>query len=264
MFGIIMVYPLLWLLASSFKPNNEIFASMSLIPSKIVAESYVKGWKGSGEYAFSTFFINTMKVIVPSTAAIFVSTTLVAYGFARFKFPLKKPLFILMLSTLMLPGSVIVIPRYILFRDLGWLDSYMPFIIPALFAGSPFFIFMLVQFLRGIPKELDESAVMDGCGSFAILVRILIPLCKPALIAIAIFHFIWTWNDFFDVLIYISSVSKFTIALGLRMSIDSQAGDTSWNRIMAMSVVSMLPCILVFFFAQKYFVEGIVTTGIKG
>jgi oligogalacturonide transport system permease protein len=188
----------------------------------------------------------------------------VAYGFARFQFPLKKVLFALMISTLMLPQAVIIIPRYLIFRNLGWLDSYWPFIVPAIFACYPFFIFMMVQFIRGLPRELDESAVMDGCNPFTTLVRILLPLCKPALFSAAIFQFIWTWNDFFNSLIFINSVKNYTVSLALRMTIDSTGGTVAWNQIMAMSVLAVLPPVLIFFIFQRYFVEGIATTGIKG
>lgn len=169
----------------------------------------------------------------------------------------------LMISTLMLPNTIIIIPRYILFRNLGWLNTYLPFIVPAIFACYPFFIFMLVQFIRGLPRELDESAIMDGCSSMGILVRILVPLCKPALFSVGLFQFMWTWNDFFNSLIYINSVKKYTVSLGLRMTLDTQSV-INWNQIMAMSSLTMVPCIWLFFFAQKYFVEGIATSGLKG
>jgi len=150
-----------------------------------------------------------------------------------------------------------------LFNKLGWLDTYLPFIVPAIFACNAFFIYLMIQFFRGLPRDLDESAKIDGCNSFGILIRILIPLCKPALFSIGIFQFIWTWNDFFNSIIYISSVKNFTVSLGLRMTLDA-ASAVSWNQVLAMSVLSALPCILIFFFAQKYFVEGIATTGLKG
>jgi oligogalacturonide transport system permease protein len=261
--GLVLIYPLLWMFVSSLKPASEIFTSFSLIPSKIVWESYIKGWVGYGKHSFSLFFGNTFFLVIPTIFFTLLSSIVVAYGFARFKFIFKKVLFALMLSSLMLPATVIVIPRYILFRNLGWLDSYLPFYIPALFAGSSFFIFMLVQFLRGIPKELDESAVIDGCNSFQILVRILIPLCKPALFSVALLEFIWRWNDFFNSLIYISSVTKYPLALGLRIALDTSTAVT-WNEVLAMSVVTMVPPVLVFACAQNYFVEGITTTGIKG
>ena len=262
--GFAMVYPLLWMLGSSFKQNDEIFASLSLVPQKEwVWTAYRDGWNGIGNATFSLFFVNTFKMVIPTVIFTLVSSTMVAYGFARFRFPGKKLLFTCMIATLMLPNAVIMIPKYILFRNLGWLDSYKPFIIPSIFASSAFLVFMLLQFFRGLPRELDESARIDGCGSMRILVQILVPLCKPALFSAGLFQFIWTWNDFFNVLVYINSVPKYTLALSLRMTLDTQ-GDVAWNEIMAMSVVSILPCVVLFFSAQKYFVEGIATTGMKG
>lgn len=263
LFGIFMIYPLLWIFSASFKSNNEIFDSLNLIPSKFDGSSYIKGWMGSGQYTFGTFLVNTFELVVPTVFFTIVSSLLVAYGFARFKFPFKKILFLLMISTLMLPGSILIIPRYIIFHKLGWLNTYLPFIVPAVFACGPFFIFMMIQFFRGLPKELEDAAQIDGCNSFTTLVRILLPLCKPAIISMLIFQFIWTWNDFFNSLIFINSVSKYTLSLGLRMAIDATSS-INWNQVMAMSVVAMVPCILIFFFCQKYFVEGIATTGLKG
>lgn len=261
--GFILVFPFIWLVSASLKPNNEIFSTLNLIPSKFMWESYMEGWKGSGQFTFGVFFANTLKLVAPTLVCTVVSSTVVAYGFARFNFPLKRLFFILMLSTLMLPNAVIIIPRYILFNTFDWINSYKPFIVPAIFAYNSFFIFMLVQFFRGIPRELDESAVIDGCNSFGILMKILLPLSKPALFSVAIFQFIWSWNDFFNPLIYISSVKKYTIALGLRMAIDIESA-VNWNQVMAMSVLAIVPPILVFFFAQKHFVEGIATAGLKG
>ncbi|TCW31300.1 oligogalacturonide transport system permease protein [Thermohydrogenium kirishiense] len=261
-FGIFMVYPLLWIFASSFKPNDEIFKSLSLIPRHFVIDSYINGWKGTGQYTFGTFVLNSFLLVIPVVVFTAISSTIIAYGFARFNFPLKNFLFTLMISTLMLPNTAVLIPRYILFNWLGWLNSYKPFILPALFGTTPFFIFMMVQFLRGLPKELEESAIIDGCNSFQILIKILVPLCKPAIISMCIFQFIWTWNDYFNQLIYINSVEKYTIALGLSMSIDNTSV-VNWNQIMAMTAISMLPSIIIFFSAQNYFVEGIATTGLK-
>jgi oligogalacturonide transport system permease protein len=258
-----MIYPLLWLVSGSFKSNEEIFSTFNLVPSKITPQAYVEGWRGIGQLTFSNFFMNTINMVVPTVLFTLFASFLAAYGFARMKFPFKKTFFALMLSTLMLPKTVIIIPRYMLFRNFGWLDSYLPFYIPALLATQSFFIFMLVQFLRGIPRELDESAVIDGCNSFQILFKILLPLSKPALFSAGIFSFVWTWNDFFDPLIYISSVAKYPLSLGLRMNLDVGAA-IRWDQVMAMSVVTMVPPVLIFFFAQKYFVEGISTTGLKG
>ena len=262
-FGLIMIYPLIWLFSASFKSNEEIFGSLSLWPKEFLWNGYQNGWKGSGQYSFGLFFMNTFKLVLPTVFFTVVSSTLVGYGFARFQFPLKRLFFALMISTLMLPNAVVMIPRYILYKNLDWLNSYLPFIVPAALATNAFFVFMLVQFFRGLPRELDESAKMDGCNSFMILVRILLPLAKPALFSAGIFEFIWTWNDFFNSLIYITSVKKFTVSLALRMALDNSAS-IAWNQVLAMSVVAIIPCILVFFFSQKYFVEGIATTGIKG
>jgi len=261
--GIVMVYPLLWMFSASFKTNNEIFSSLSLIPKQIITGSYSAGWKGSGQYSFGLYFSNTFIMVLPTVLLTIVSSLLVAYGFARFKFRFKKVLFALVIASLMLPTEVIIIPRYMLFNTLNWLDSYLPFIVPAAFATYSFFIFMLVQYIRGIPRELDESAFIDGCSSFGILTKIIVPLCKPALISVGIFQFVWRWNDFLNPLIYISSVRKYPLSLALRMTLD--VTDTiSWNQVMSMSVLSLVPPVLLFFFTQKYFVEGVATSGLKG
>jgi len=261
--GIIMIYPLLWMFSASFKTNNEIFSSLSLIPKQIVSGGYFAGWKGSGQYSFDLYFLNTFIMVIPTVLFTIISSLLVAYGFARFKFRFKKPLFALVIASLMLPTEVVIIPRYMLFNSLNWLNSYLPFIVPAAFATYSFFIFMLVQYIRSIPRELDESAFIDGCSSFAILTKIIVPLCKPALISVGIFQFVWRWNDFLNPLIYISSVKKYPLSLALRMTLD--VTDTiSWNQVMAMSVLSLVPPVLLFFFTQKYFVEGIATSGLKG
>lgn len=261
--GLLMVYPLLWMVSASFKTNNEIFSSISLIPKQILTNGYKDGWKGSGQYSFSLYFSNTFAMVIPTVLLTVVSSVLVAYGFARFRFIGKGILFTLVIASLMLPNEVIIIPRYMVFNSLGWLNTYLPFIVPAAFATYSFFIFMLIQYIRSIPKELDESATIDGCNSFMILVKVILPLMIPAIISVVIFQFVWRWNDFLNALIYISSVRKYPVSLALRMSLD--VTDTiTWNQTMAMSVLSMLPPIILFFLTQKYFVEGIATTGIKG
>jgi oligogalacturonide transport system permease protein len=260
--AVLMVYPLIWLLFSSFKSTIEILSSIRLLPTQFNLEGYAKGWRGEGRPGFGTFLVNSLLLTVPTVVLTVISGILVAYGFARFEFPLRKPLFALMIGTILLPSTVLLIPRYLIFRNLGVLDTYLPFWITAA-AGVPFFIFMFVQFFRGIPRSLDESAHMDGCGSFRILLSIFVPLLQPAIFSAVVFQFMWTWDDFFQALIYISSVDKYPVSLGLRMSIDAM-GLPPWNQISAMSFVALLPPVLLFFTAQKYFVEGIVTTGIKG
>ena len=185
------------------------------------------------------------------------------YSFARFSFPFKRLLFYIMLATLMLPNAVVIIPRFILFNKFRWVNSYLPFYIPALLACQSFFIYMAIQFLRGLPVELDESAKIDGCNSFMILWRILLPLSKSLVFSIVLFQFIWTWNDFFNPLIYINSVKKYPVSLALKMSLDINE-TTQWSNVLSMALLSMLPCIILFFAAQKYFVEGIAASGLKG
>lgn len=261
--AIIMIYPLLWLVGASMKTNNEIITSLSIFPEKIRFSAYKQGWQGTGRYSYSDYFINTFKLVIPTVFFTVLSSMIVAYGFARFDFRFKKLFFALVISTLLLPQQVVLIPRYLLFNNLKWLDSFKPFIIPAAFATNSFFIYMLIQFIRGIPKELDESALMDGCGTFRIFTKIIFPLSKAAIFSVIVFQFVWKWNDFFDPLIYLNSPRNYTLSLALRSSLDVSA-TIAWDELMAMSVVSIIPPVIVYIFAQKYFIEGISTTGLKG
>ena len=264
LFALLMIYPLLWLFFSSFKSDIEIFASTSLLPESWSFSSYTQGWSVmSGLYTYSLFYLNTFRLVIPTVIFTILSSILVAYGFARYQFPLKNVMFMLVLSGLLLPQEILMVPRYMMFRSLGWIDSYLPFIIPAMFATYPFFIYMFIQFFRGIPKELDESARIDGCNSIGVLTRIIIPNAKPAIFTATIFQFLWRWNDFYNPLIYISSVRKYPVALILRTYLD-QSDRIFWNRVLAMSMLSMVPCIIIFALFQRYIVEGVVTTGIKG
>ena len=187
-----------------------------------------------------------------------------AYGFARFNFKFKNILFALLMATMFLPAVVTRIPLYIFWKQFNMLDTYVPLIAPTVFAQEPFFVFMLIQFLRSIPRDLDEAATIDGCNTFQILWRILLPQLRPALISCIIFQFVWSFNDFLGPLIYISSVDKYPVALALKMSIDTSSGIVEWNQILAMSLISLLPALILFFSAQKYFVEGVTSSGIKG
>jgi oligogalacturonide transport system permease protein len=261
--ALVTLYPLIWMVFSSFKPNNEIFGSLSLLPKEPVWDTFSKGWKGVGRITYTQFYVNTFMMVLPTVFFTVFSSSLVAYGFARFRFYLKNILFMVMISTLLLPNAVIIIPRYLLFNKFGWLNGYLPFIVPAAFACTPFFIYMMIQFFRGLPAALDEAATIDGCNTFDVYWRILLPLCKPALFSAAIFQFMWTWNDFFNALIYINSVRKYPIVLALRMSLDVSSA-VNWNQVLAMSSLSLLPGITLFFSAQKYFVEGVSAGSLKG
>lgn len=261
--GIGLLYPIIYMFFASFKTNEEIFGSVKLLPETFSLQYYIEGWKGTGDMTYTQFFINTFVLVIPTTLLTIASCAIVAYGFARFHFPLKGLLFAILIATLMLPNSVIIIPRYTLYNAFGWVDTYMPFYVPALLACYPFFIFMLVQFFRGLPRDLDESAYIDGCGTMRTFLQILLPLMKPALFSAALFQFLWTYNDYFNTLIFINSVKKFPISLALRLSLDAESV-VVWGEMMAMAFVAVLPVMLLFFFAQKYFVEGIATSGMKG
>ncbi|WP_336885102.1 carbohydrate ABC transporter permease [Caldalkalibacillus salinus] len=261
--GFIMLYPILWMFVSSIKPEAEIFQNAaSLIPSDIKWENYAVGWEGYGQYDFGLFFKNSIIVTSLVVVGTLFSSSLVAYGFARLTFKFQKFLFACLLGTVMLPVQVVVIPQYILYHKLNWIDTFLPLVVPAFVGGAAFFIFLMVQFIRGIPRELDEAAVIDGCSPFGIFWHVILPLCKPALITVTIFSFMWTWDDFFTPLIFLQDTSLYTVALGLRGFMDPDAM-TAWGPLIAMSSLSLLPQFILFLFCQKYIVKGIATTGIK-
>ena len=261
--GLAMLYPIIWMFFASFKSNDEIFGSICLLPQNFSFKYFIEGWKGSGKVTYTTFFINTFLLVIPTTIFTVMSSALVAYGFARFQFPGKKILFVLLIAMLMLPNSVVIIPRYTLYNKFNWINTYMPFYAPALLCCNAFFPYMLIQFLRGLPKDLDESAYIDGCGTFKTFTHILLPLMKPSLFSAGLFQFLWTYNDYFNSLVFINSVKKFPISLALRMSLDAESV-VQWGKVMAMAFFPVVPVILLFFAAQRYFVEGIATSGLKG
>lgn len=258
-----MLYPILWLVAASFKESNAIFSDSSLIPKTFTLHNYIQGWAGIGIVGFGTFFKNSFLLSLLCVIANVVFCSLTAYAFGRLRFAGRNIWFALMMLTMMLPSHVTTIPRYIIFRSFGWLDSFLPIIVPKIFATDTFFIFLLVQFIRGLPRELDESALIDGCGKWAIYTKIVMPLTLPALITTVLFTFLWTWDDFFNQLLYLNSPRTYTVPMGLRLFIDA-SGISSWGPMFAMSVLSLVPCFILFFSLQKYFVQGISTTGIKG
>ena len=259
-----MLYPIIWMFLSSFQANHEIFDVAVVFPRSWMFENYVNGWHSIPGHNFGTFFRNSFTIGFFIVIGSMISATLTAYPFARLRFRGKKILFSLIIATLLLPGQILLIPRYLLFVTLGWGDSILPLTVPAFFAqvSGAFCIYLTIQFMRGIPKELDEAALVDGCGFFGQFFRIILPNCKPALFTIGIFSFIWSWDDFLNQLIYINSIGKFTVALGLRMFVDSSSL-IPWGQLFAMSILSILPCTIIFAAAQRYFVEGIVTTGLK-
>lgn len=261
--GLAMLYPIIWMFFATFKSNAEIFGSVKLLPSSFSFQSYIDGWLVNSKITYTTFFKNSFVMTIITTLFTVLSSAIVAYGFARYQFPGKKILFGILIATLMLPGAVVMIPRYAMFNKLGLVDTYWPFYLQGLLSVNSFFVFMLIQFIRGLPRELDESAYLDGCSDLKVFVKILVPLMKPALFSAGLFQFMWTYNDYTNVLIYINSVKKYTLSLALRLSLDAESV-VQWNKVMAMSFLSILPLIILFFAAQKYFVEGIATSGLKG
>lgn len=261
--GVVMLYPLLWLFGASFKSNNEIFTSINFIPKSLDFTSYVNGWQTGTEYTFARYFMNTFLIIIPKVLGTVLSCVITAYGFARFKFFGKKALFAILISTLLLPSVVIYIPQFLIFRYFGWLDTYLPLIVPSMLAFDTFFVFMLIQFIRGIPKELEEAAKIDGCNPIQTLWYVIVPVLKPAIISVALLQFMWSMNDFLGPLLYISSVEKYPVVLALRMAMDASA-ETKWNEMIAMSIVTILPSLVLFFAAQKHFVEGVTSGSVKG
>ena len=261
--GFIMIYPIIWLAGSSFKASDEIWTNVSsILPRHPTIEHYVNGWKGFGGISFSIFYRNTIIITVISTIAVVFSSAFVGYGFARMHFPLRHFWFACVLVTLMLPVQIQIIPQYIMFSKLKMVNSFLPLLLPKFF-GMPFFIFMNIQFIRGIPRSLDEAAEIDGCSHFATYFRIISPLAKPAFITTAIFSFYWTWSEFLTPLIYLNNPKLYTLSQALR-SFSDPSGLTDWGAIFAMSFLSLIPVFVVFLILQKYLLEGISTSGIKG
>lgn len=259
-----MVYPVIWWIGASLKSNEEL-SSLSLLPKVPQWSNFVDGWHAVPGYTFTHFYLNTFQLELAVLITTLISCSLAAFGFARLDFPLKKFWFSILMLTIMLPGQVLIIPQYAMFHQFGWVNTYLPFIVPhalAAGAGSAFFVFMLIQFFRGIPRELDEAAKIDGCSWFGIFWRVMLPLIKPAMVTVAIFCFLWNWDDFLGHLLYINSVDKYTVGLALRMINDSQSS-LEWGQLLAMSLVSIVPATIIFTVAQKHFVEGIATTGLK-
>ena len=262
--GIIMLYPMLWLVGASFKSNDEIFSSAWFIPHDLELSVYVRAWRTVTPYTMGHYFLNTFGIIIPRMVFSVFSSVLTAYGFARFEFPLKRFFFSLLMCSMFMPAIVKIMPMYMLWGRRGLLDSYIPLTLPALLAGEGSFVLMIIQFLRGVPKEFDEAARIDGCNTIQVLFYILIPCIKPVIATICIFTFLWTMNEFIEPLIMISSVRKYPLSLILRLSADSTGDGYEQRKIIAMSVIGLIPSIAVFAAAQRKFVSGITSGGLTG
>lgn len=262
--GMLMIYPIAWMIISSFKPNNMIFSDPGLIPKAVTIENYISGWRGYAGTSFGTFFTNSLLMCIVAIVGNLMACSMAAYAFARLKFAGRVFWFGVMMVTLMLPGHVTLVPRYILFNNFGWVGSYLPILVPKFLATDVFFIFLLVQFMRTLPKEVEEAAIIDGCGKLGVFLRIILPLSVPALVTTALFTFLWTWDDFFNHLLYLSRPDTFTVSRALRTFIGDAGAVSNWGGALAMSTLSVIPAFILFFSLQKYFVQGITTTGLKG
>ncbi|MEV3971347.1 carbohydrate ABC transporter permease [Streptomyces sp. NPDC050698] len=260
-FGLVMIYPLLWMIASSIKPDALIFRDPSLLPTDTDFGHYSDGWAALS-HPFGVYLVNSAIVVLGALLGNLVSCSMAAYAFARLKFRGRGFFFGMMLLTLMVPIYVLIIPQYVMFSKIEWVNTFLPLIVPKFLATDAFFIFLMVQFFRGLPTELDEAAKIDGAGYWRIYFRILLPISLPALATTAIFTFIWTWNDFLSQLIYLTKPELQTAPVALRNYVDATSG-ASWGSLFAMSVVTLIPVFIVFLVGQRYLVKGIATTGMK-
>lgn len=256
-----MIYPMVWLVGASFKPENQIFTTMNPLPFAFTIGNYLNGWTATGT-SFTVYLANSLTVSICTVVANVASCSVAAYAFARLDFAFRRFWFGLMLGTMMLPFQATLIPQYAIFYQLNWINTFLPLVVPYLLAYDAFFIFLMVQFIRGIPKELDEAAALDGAGHVKVFFSIILPLLKPALITTTILTFIWTFNDFLRQLVYLSDHSRYTAPLGLNAFVDRASG-SSYGGMLAMSVVTLVPTVAVFLVSQRRLVEGVATTGIK-
>ena len=262
-FGFVMIYPVLWMVSGSLKTNLEIATgSLSLIPQYWRWENFANGWRGFAGIGFDVFFRNSFFVATLSTIGTVLSSSVVAYAFSRLRFKGRKLYFGIMLSTMMIPAQVIMIPQFLIFHRLGLVGTFVPLILPAFF-GHPFFVFLIMHFMASIPKELDEAAIIDGCSRYSTFTRIIFPLLAPALVTSAIIQFYWAWDDFMGPLIYLTDPNMYTVSLALRMFADT-ASITDFGAMFAMSTLSLVPVFVVFLIFNKRLVEGINTSGLKG
>ncbi len=260
--GFIMIYPLIWMVFSSFKESSLVLSTVGqLFPSEWRTDNYIKGWSGFGGTTFSTFFVNSFIVTILTVIGNVIASAMAAYGFSRVKFRGRGVWFVCMMITMMVPSQVLVVPQYVIFHSMGWVDTFLPLIVPE-WGGRAFFIFMMMQFIAGIPQELDEAAEIDGCGKVRLFSTIIAPLIVPSMATSAIFSFYWKWDDFMGSLLYLNSPRNYTVSIALKLFCDPTAV-SDYGAMFAMCVVSLLPVIVLFLFTQRYIVEGIAMSGLK-
>lgn len=260
---LVLLYPVIWLVFTSFKPANEVLSNLALLPKHATTGNYGQVFSGVAGYSVWRYLGNSLAVSAGAVVGNVLSCSLAAYAFGRLHFRGRGLLFGFMISTIMLPQHVVLIPQYIIFQKLGLVNTFWPLILPKFLATDAFFVFLMVQFVRGLPRELDETATVDGCGPFRTFWYVILPLLRPAVITTSIFTFIWTWNDFFSQLIYLNDPSKFTLPLALRIFVD-QTSESAFGPMFAMSVLALVPIGLFFLAFQRFLVDGVSTSGLKG
>lgn len=263
-FALLMIYPIVWMVLSSFKPTNTVFSTAGqLIPTTWTLDNYINGFKGFGGTSFFRYLGNSLFIAVTATIGTIASSSIVAYALSRLKFPGRRILFVAMLVSMMLPAQVLMVPQYLWYQKLGWANSYLPLIVPYCFAIQGFFIYLVMNFIDGIPRSLDEAAKIDGCSYYGIFFRVICPLITPAVVTGCIFSFMWRWDDFLGALLYVRDVESYPVALALKLFSDP-GSSSDYGAMFAMASVSILPSVLIFLFFQKYLVEGVSTSGLKG
>lgn len=260
--AVLMLYPLLWMIMSSLKPDELIFSDPTALPERLDFSNYVEGWTAL-RVSFTTFYLNSFIIAALAVIGNLMACSLTAYAFARLQFRGRKIWFALMLGTLMLPYHVTLVPQYVLFLNFGWVNTFLPLIVPKFLAVDAFFIFLMVQFFRGIPREIDEAAIMDGCGPWRIYWKIMLPLSTPVLATAAIFSFIWTYDDFLGPLIYLNDINSYTVPLALRAFVDSSGGQSLYGELFAMSTLSLVPVFIVFLAFQRLIIRGVALGALK-
>jgi multiple sugar transport system permease protein len=260
--SVVMLYPLLWMILSSFKPDELIFSRPMALPAALDLSNYVEGWTAL-RVSFTTFYWNSFLISGLAVIGNLAACSMTAYAFARLDFRFKKFWFAMMLGTLMLPYHVTLVPQYVMFLQFGWVNSFLPLIIPKFLAVDAFFVFLMVQFFRGIPREIDEAAIMDGCGPWRIYWKIMLPLSTPVLATAAIFSFIWTYDGFLGPLIYLNDMRTYTVPLALRAFVDSSGGESLYGELFAMSALSLVPVFAVFLAFQRLIIRGVALGALK-
>lgn len=261
--GLLMIYPVLWMIFGSLKNNQEILQNTyQLLPTEWKWENYAKGWSGFGGTTFTTFFKNSIIISTIATIGTVLSCTLIAYALARINFKGRKLWFNIMIMTMLLPGQVIMIPQYLIFRKLGWVGTMIPLTLTKFF-GVPFFIYMMMQFIKGLPRELDEAAMIDGCSKYSIFSKIILPLLGPSIITTIVIQFYWVWDDFMGPLLYLNRPTSYTVSYAIKLFADATS-TTDYGSMFAMSTCSLIPVFLIFLVFNRYLMDGVTAGSIKG